>query len=249
MNLWICGFFMAWGMFLSIPCPVRKWDERARGRMLVCFVLIGCIIGGLWALALFALRKISCPAPLSALALTALPWLLSGFIHLDGFMDVCDAVLSRRDIETRRKILKDPHCGAFGVICLVLVVISAWSLFFARDVASLDMLSLALIPVASRASAGLAMLLLPRLDGSQYAETEAKKAYLIIPLCVMLAAAAAVPAAMHGYRGLAPAAAAVGYWFFVWRGEKQLGGVSGDVSGFALTLSELIGVAILTLVR
>lgn len=249
MKLWFYGFFMAWGMFLSIPCPWRKWDERARGRMLVCFTFVGCIIGGLMALALFILRKTACPSPVSALVLAALPWLLSGFIHLDGYMDVCDAVLSRRDLETKRKILKDPHCGAFGAICLTLAVVASWALYFASDVNGIDMLSLALIPVSSRASAGLAMLLLPRMDSSQYAETEMRKAYLIVPLTVMLCAAAAIPVVLRGFNGLAPLAAAAGYWFFVWRGSKQLNGVSGDVSGFALTLGELIGVAVLTLVR
>ena len=34
-----------------------------------------------------------------------------------------------------------------------------------------------------------------------------------------------------------------------WYGVKQLGGMSGDVSGFALTLGELCGLAVLTLVR
>ncbi len=32
MRGWIYGFFMTWGMFLSIPCPVRIWDEKARER-------------------------------------------------------------------------------------------------------------------------------------------------------------------------------------------------------------------------
>ena len=30
------GFSMAWGMFLAIPCPLRRWNEKAREKMLVC---------------------------------------------------------------------------------------------------------------------------------------------------------------------------------------------------------------------
>ena len=33
-------------------------------------------------------------------------------------MDCADAVLSRRDLETRRKILKDSHVGSFAVVAL-----------------------------------------------------------------------------------------------------------------------------------
>ena len=46
----IAAFFMAWGMFCAIPCPYRKWDETARGWMLVYLPVVGLILGGIWAL-------------------------------------------------------------------------------------------------------------------------------------------------------------------------------------------------------
>ena len=63
------------------------------------------------------------------------------------------------------------------------------------------------------------------------------------------AAAAAVIVPLLLWNSLAPLAAAVGYWLAVWYADRQLGGMSGDVSGFALTLGELCGLAVLTLVR
>ena len=45
MREWITAFFMAWGMFLAIPCPCRRWDERARQKMLVCLPLVGLVVG------------------------------------------------------------------------------------------------------------------------------------------------------------------------------------------------------------
>ena len=50
MSEWIYGFFMAWGMFLAIPCPKKIWSESARRRMLACLPLVGLIAGGVWAL-------------------------------------------------------------------------------------------------------------------------------------------------------------------------------------------------------
>ena len=44
MRDWICGFFMAWGMFLAIPCPRKIWSESARQKMLVCMPLVGCLL-------------------------------------------------------------------------------------------------------------------------------------------------------------------------------------------------------------
>ena len=52
-----------------------------------------------------------------------------------------------------------------------------------------------------------------------------------------------------GAAGLAPLAAAAGYCLAVWRGFRQLDGMSGDISGFGLTLGELAGAAVFCLVR
>ena len=38
-------FFMAWGMFFMIPCPVKKWDSGKYPQMLVCMPFIGLLIG------------------------------------------------------------------------------------------------------------------------------------------------------------------------------------------------------------
>ena len=117
MRDWVYGFFMAWGMFLAIPCPKKLWSETARRKMLVCLPLVGLLVGGIWAGAWLLLR--GAPGPVRAAVCAAVPWLVTGFMHLDGYMDVCDAVLSRRDLPTRRRILKDSHCGAFAVIAMI----------------------------------------------------------------------------------------------------------------------------------
>ena len=54
---------------------------------------------------------------------------------------------------------------------------------------------------------------------------------------------------LPGGAGCAPLAAVVGYGLAAWYGFCQLDGMSGDISGFALTLGELVGAAVLTLVR
>ena len=48
MSEWLDGFSMAWGMFLAVPCPLRRWNEKAREKMLVCLPLVGLAVGGIW---------------------------------------------------------------------------------------------------------------------------------------------------------------------------------------------------------
>ena len=169
----------------------------------------------------------------------AVPWLVTGFMHLDGYMDVCDAVLSRRDLPTRRRILKDSHCGAFAVICLVLLALGQWSLFLSAE--SIVWQALLLIPAAARACAGLAVLGLRPMDTSQYAAMGASRGGYLAALAVLLVLAAGLPLWLWG--SFAPLAAAAGYGLAVWYGYRNLDGMSGDISGFALTLGELCGCA------
>ncbi len=246
MKLLFYAFFMTWGMFLAVPCPFKIWDEKARSLMMACLPLIGLIPGGLWALAAWGLPKLGCPRALMALILMAVPYLTTGFMHLDGFMDCCDAIMSRRDLETRQKILKDSHCGAFAVICLALLLMTQFSLFL--DCGSLSLFPLAMIPVTVRASAGLAVLTLRPLGSSQYARMDRKKnGGKLLFLTTVLAVSLVLPPIFCGAQGLAPLAAAAVYGLAVWGARRNLGGMSGDISGFGLCLGELAGVAALTL--
>lgn len=156
MSEWLDGFSMAWGMFLAIPCPLRRWNEKAREKMLVCLPLVGLAVGGIW-LGLYLLLRHAAIGGLYTFLMAALPWLVTGFMHLDGYMDVCDAVLSRRELATRQRILKDSHCGAFAVIGMVLLALCQWSVFLSGS-ADESLWGLLLIPVATRACAGLAVL-------------------------------------------------------------------------------------------
>ena len=55
--------------------------------------------------------------------------LITGGIHIDGYMDTMDAVHSYGDREKKLEILKDSHIGAFAVIMLVTYVLAAAGAF------------------------------------------------------------------------------------------------------------------------
>ena len=58
-------------------------------------------------------------------------------------------------------------------------------------------------------------------------------------LWVLLALSVGLPLWLDGSFG--PLAAAAGYGLAVWYGFRNLDGMSGDISGFALTIGELCG--------
>ena len=112
----LTSFFMAFSLYSRIPVPQTEWNEKSM-RWCICFLpAVGAAIGAAQGLLYWLLAHLSVGAVFRGAALTALPVLLSGGIHLDGFLDTCDAIHSYGTREKRLEILKDPHVGAFAVI-------------------------------------------------------------------------------------------------------------------------------------
>jgi adenosylcobinamide-GDP ribazoletransferase len=84
------------------------------------FPWVGAVIGGLFFAVFRLAEMLSVPAAAAAMFMTAVPLFITGGFHIDGFMDVADAVSSFRSREEKLAILKDPHIGAFAVIRLLL---------------------------------------------------------------------------------------------------------------------------------
>ena len=112
----ITAFSMCQTMFCRIPFPLKKWEESARPYLLLFLPLVGLEVGLIWFAAGFLLRLLAIPSPIFGFCMALIPFLLTGGIHLDGFMDVADAIGSWRELEKRRAILKDSHVGAMAVI-------------------------------------------------------------------------------------------------------------------------------------
>lgn len=244
-KLWY-AFWMCFGMFCGIPCPVKIWDEEARPQMISCLPLVGGVIGACTA-GIHALLKWA-GLPFAA-AMTAAPWLLSGCIHLDGYMDCCDAVFSRRELARRQEILKDPHVGSFAVIGMALLALFTFELWRGAP-ADTPLLILALTPAVSRGCAAVAVSRMKPMGTSQYAgDFQKKKTSLLLPILCLAVCAALCALHLPDLRALAPVACGAGYWLAAWMASRELGGMSGDVSGFALTVGELCGTAALLLLR
>ena len=243
-------FFMAWGMFCAIPCPYPRWDKEKRPAMLACFPLIGLLIGGIWCLLAWLVGLAGGLGLFGPAFLAFLPYLLTGFIHLDGFMDCCDAILSRRDLPERQRILKDSHVGSFAVICVAMLLIASFALMATADLSGTRALLLLFLPLASRCPSALAVMTLEPMGTSGYSGDFRKG---VAPMhkaavCVMLVLALALPLILWGGSGLCPAAAAAGAFLCILHGRKQLGGMSGDISGLAVTVGESCGLLVLALI-
>lgn len=239
------AFAMCQSMFCAIPFPGNLWQEKARERMLLFLPLLGLEIGTVWALVAWGCQKLGLPSLLGGLVIALCPYVLTGGIHLDGFMDVTDAVRSWRDAERRREILKDSHVGSFAVVGLAMLLLAqfacAATLFEGADVGIL-----VLLPAVSRCGSALAVTGLPPMSTSQYAAQKKPKSHLVI-LGAMTVALLVAGFLLFGTYGLSLVGCLAGYALALRRAYKSLEGMNGDVAGYALTLGELCGLAVLAL--
>ena len=290
MKEFMTSLMMAWGNFLSIPCPKKVWDQNLKKEMLAKLPVIGLIAGFLAFLLSYILNSLHVPISVSAFFLTLYTFGISGFMHADGFMDCCDAILSRRDLAERQRILKDSRVGAFAVISMILMALGTFSAFFAiqermfsysvavsytvasKTLPIVTALSLIMISVISRATAGSCVLGMEPLKTSQYAESEDGAegpkenntkyintiliVVLLILFIVMLAvfiltlrisAKSAIIMLVHLL--IPTVMTLLATRLTAGLARRNLGGMSGDIAGFSICMGELIGLITLALMR
>ncbi len=119
----LIGFLSAL-QFLTIAPPVirRLLTPQEMGRAVGFFPLVGLLLGGL----LYGLDEIACLlwSPAISAALILLAWvLLTGALHVDGFLDTCDGLLGGHTAEDRLRIMEDERVGAFAVVGGVLLLL------------------------------------------------------------------------------------------------------------------------------
>ena len=224
--------------FLTI-LPVAPQDAGglagARGWFPVVGLFLGLVLACLdllmhWGYPLFSDEPRHFPSVLSASILVVVMAAFTRALHLDGFMDCCDALFGGFDRERRLAILRDSHVGAFavvGAISLMLLKVAA--------IMALPMVGrfwiLLLFPCLSRWGVLLVLELFP------YARTQGigvpfQPSGARVQLLGGLVVAVAATVALAGPSGLALLALATGVAAaLAWWASRLLGGVTGDVYG------------------
>ncbi|MCR4656281.1 MAG: adenosylcobinamide-GDP ribazoletransferase [Lachnospiraceae bacterium] len=229
--------------------PQVRWEKENMRFSMCAFPLIGILTGAvMWLFCSFCV-KLSFPDILRAAGLTLIPVWISGGIHLDGYLDVSDALASRGDIKKRLAILKDPGIGAFAAIRLVCLMITELALWASCPEAMYDPVLTMLIFVFSRCLSGLSVLTFKFTEGSTMASMFSDsgraegRAARIVQLCECVIAA--VLLCLKGMRGAACIVTAVIiFLYYKYMSEKKFGGLNGDQAGWFLTVSEAWMIAV-----
>ena len=237
---WLLSIAVAFGMYSRIPVPSVAWREDSMRYALCAFPLIG-VAQGLLCVAWGALcLALGIPALLCAAGFLALPLLVNGGIHLDGYADTSDALSSYGDREKKLEILKDSHCGAFAVIRLCCYFVAYFGLCGSVRFTPRAGLCWTLALVLERALSGFAVAAFPLAKDTGLAHTfatAADKQTVRRFLCGLSALLVLALTALGG-GGLA-AAALLALWRYDFVAKKQFGGITGDLAGWFLQRAEL----------
>ena len=96
---------VAFAMFSAIPCPQPEWTEKNMRYSLCAFPLIGAVSGLLCWGWVALMGYVGGSVLLQAGGLCAIPVLVTGGIHLDGYADTSDALGSYGSPEKKREII------------------------------------------------------------------------------------------------------------------------------------------------
>lgn len=143
----------AFQFLTRVPLPVSvPFDGPVLTHSVIYFPLAGAFIGACLAAAA-SLFELAVPAWPAAVLLLAIWTGLSGGLHIDGWMDTADGVLSHRSRERMLEIMKDSRVGAMGVLAGVLLLLFKASLLaelLAEGKAGICLSILIISPIWSR---------------------------------------------------------------------------------------------------
>ena len=236
------GLLTAFSIYSKIPVPKLRWSEKDMKYSLCFFPFVGAVIAAIMVGWQLLVEELCCENILRTTVFAAIPLIITGGFHVDGYMDTMDALHSYKSREDKLKILSDPHIGAFSVIMVIL-----YYLLFIGFVSELrgidDVILLGSGFVISRVFSGLMVIYLKPAKGDgmlkYFSDTAGRRvvtAALIFELIILdtLVTIFVSPAVL-----VETAVAVLFIGYYKYKTGKEFGGVTGDTAGYFVTVTEL----------
>ncbi|MDO5336253.1 MAG: adenosylcobinamide-GDP ribazoletransferase [Eubacteriales bacterium] len=238
------SFKIAFSMFSKIPMPESEWTEENMEYTMLFFPFVGTVTGLLLYAAALALSWLGLARGqlFRVAVLTLLPLIVTGGIHLDGFLDVSDAMSSWQERDRRLEILKDSHAGAFAIIRGIMFII-----LYMGAVSLLEPKTYVLVIFAltmNRACIAYTVVTWDkaRPTGTVAAFSRAAGTRVIQVWSVFLALVSlAATIGFHMSAGVCVGAALIGtLLYYRHLSYHYFGGINGDLAGWCNEVSELV---------
>lgn len=237
------GFLLAIQFLSRIPIPFScPWNKETSKWALRSYPVVGLLLGTIITVIALSLHSYLPEVMLVLLIMTLWVWLTGG-LHLDGWMDVADAVGSNAPVEKKWQIMKDPHVGSFGILALVFLL--SWKGMFIYTILDISyelIYVLFVILPLSRVSAVLLLVMIPTAKREGLA-WEWKKHVKGLDVFLAFLPILVVFLFLPSYLFLFPAYLLFIVLFGLWV-KHIFKGINGDLLGTVIEGGELWGLAI-----
>lgn len=236
---------IAFSMYSKIPMPQIEWEKDSMKYVMCFFPWVGAVIGGCFYLWGIWGGRFLAGSQLYAVLLTVIPVLLTGGIHLDGFLDTTDAISSWQSRERRLEILKDSHTGAFAVIGACVYFLLYFGLASELEPEKIPVAALGFF--LSRCLSGYAVASFPCARDSglaaMFSNAADKKCVKKVLFCqAIIFSAWIMRLDMLAGGALILVSLLVFLWYYRMSMDK-FGGITGDLAGWFLQVCELLQLA------
>lgn len=233
---------VALSFLTRLPLNLGETSPSILQRSLAFFPLVGFLLGTVLCAAAWFFHKMPAPT-LWASLLVAILALTTGALHLDGVADFFDALGGGRGRRERMlEIMRDPRIGAHGATALCLLLIAKVQAF-SYGLSHFDPVMWLLLPATSRFAVVPLVAFFPVARPDGLAKTfHGPNAAASVAFAALSLIAVVVFTSINFIAPLLTAlfvALLVGSW-----SKRSLGGLTGDVYGVSIELSELAFIAV-----
>jgi adenosylcobinamide-GDP ribazoletransferase len=233
----------AFQFLTAIPISLKKVNDKQMAASMIFFPVVGLVLGLLMAGAHMLLSATSLsPGAINIILVVGLI-AITGGMHLDGLADTADAFLSGKNKEEMLLIMRDPHIGVMGTLGIISAILLKIALLTGLNNNS-KAAALILMMVLSRWSAVLLMQASPYARAEGKAKTFTKGITPSIALfCTGITLACAI--ALGPLKGISAMAmvAAITYAFGKYS-CRRINGITGDIIGCTIELTEIAALAV-----
>jgi adenosylcobinamide-GDP ribazoletransferase len=226
----------------------KRLTDEDFGKFPAFYPIVGIVIGLILFLFYKLLELCGSPNAVSAVLICTLNIIITRGFHLDGLSDTMDALLSHKSREEKLAIMKDPHQGTFGVLSIVLDLLLRT--FLLKEILDGPYFPapLILFPVWGRLTSSTVSAF------SRYARASGGLAYASVELSgfkefLVAFGTTTVFSLIFGFQPFLMALIvflASLVMVFIW--EKILMGVTGDILGASLEISEVLSLFLYVLI-
>lgn len=236
MDKFFKSIIVTFSMFSKIPMPYFEWSKEHMKYIMLIFPFVGLIVGILNLFIFLSLHFFGFSNLFLSTLLVIIPIVITGGIHLDGYLDTLDALSSHQEKSKKLEILSDPHIGAFGVLALFCYLILFILIINEISITEEVHIFIVVIPFISRCFSAFGVVIINTAKNISLVNSfknNSNKKIILYAISILLTIAVTLLFFINVYFVITILIFnAIIYLNWYRMIKKEFGGITGDLSGY-----------------